>query len=276
MDHDYLEPVARLLTLGETDFGEWRTYSGLGISAAHIPDLIGMAGDLRLEERDTDDPAVYAPVHAWRALAELKAPQVMPVMIDRLDRCTRESWDDYVVEDFSQVASAVGRPALPFLFDYLRRPDRYGPNLWTAVDGTVAVARADPEVTGEVVAALRAHLEAWPTNAAEFNGGLISALVRLQDQEAMPLIRAAIEADAVDTMICGSLEHVEYDLGLRDLPPEPGGRAVDDRHPYRPEPPGELARPGTKSDGRGQANAKQRARARRKQAKVAKRRNRRK
>lgn len=69
----YPEPVFRLLTLGECRRRErWRNYLVLSIGPDRIPDLIRMMQDEELNRADSQSLEVWAPVHAWRALGQLR------------------------------------------------------------------------------------------------------------------------------------------------------------------------------------------------------------
>ena len=68
-DQKYSDPVAQLLTLGEPVDLTWLEYETQGIHAEHIPELIRLVEDHALRwESPEDESAIYAPVHAWRAL----------------------------------------------------------------------------------------------------------------------------------------------------------------------------------------------------------------
>lgn len=70
--YEYPPPVSRLLRLGDV--------RALGLTAEQVPALIRMAVDEELQWADSDSPEVWAPVHAWRALAQLQAgPAAKPL-----------------------------------------------------------------------------------------------------------------------------------------------------------------------------------------------------
>lgn len=75
-DAPYPPPLDRLLGLGGlfTRGRAWRDYLRMGIGREHVPDLLRMACDMELNHGDDDDPRVYAPLHAWRALSQLAPP----------------------------------------------------------------------------------------------------------------------------------------------------------------------------------------------------------
>jgi hypothetical protein len=74
---DYAVPVRRLLSIGETrnyDPAEWPDYAAkFGLRREHIDELIRLACDAALNWGDPDSPEVWAPLHAWRALGQLRA-----------------------------------------------------------------------------------------------------------------------------------------------------------------------------------------------------------
>jgi hypothetical protein len=77
MNHAHTDPVAKLLTYGEvgtfTRREPWPDYGEFGFTEEHIADLIRMATDPDLHLSPQDSAEVRAPVHAWRALARLRA-----------------------------------------------------------------------------------------------------------------------------------------------------------------------------------------------------------
>src|SRR5438093_123369 len=76
MSNDYKDPVARLLTLGDArPVKTWPNYLELGLSREHVPELIRMATDDELNWADSESLEVWAPIHAWRALGQLRAEE---------------------------------------------------------------------------------------------------------------------------------------------------------------------------------------------------------
>ena len=77
MADSYTDPAAQLLTyggvVGRTRDDNWPDYRDLGLTEESIPDLIRMATDLDPRDPRTDGSEVWAPLHAWRALAQLQA-----------------------------------------------------------------------------------------------------------------------------------------------------------------------------------------------------------
>ena len=91
----YQPPVARLLTMGESERispEQWPDYHELGIGPEQIPDLIQMATDEALNEASSESPEVWAPVHAWRALGQLRAVEAVEPLLELFDKLQDDDW----------------------------------------------------------------------------------------------------------------------------------------------------------------------------------------
>lgn len=74
MSTSYPPPVDKLLTYGDCrNFRDWPDYLALGFTHEHVDDLIRMGTSEELNWADSDSPEVWAPIHAWRVLGQLKA-----------------------------------------------------------------------------------------------------------------------------------------------------------------------------------------------------------
>jgi hypothetical protein len=135
----------------------------------------------------------------------------------------------------------------------------------TVADAVAAIGRKHPDARPRVVEILRGELENWRQNPPDLNAMLVSSLADLRVPEAMPVIREAMAAGAVDELITGPVEYIEWELGLRTGPKPPVWSAFG----------GPVPPPGSSSAARGQRNARERAQSRRRQAKASKKRNRR-
>ena len=84
---DYLPPVSRLLDLGECKWGkDWLDYASLGITSEHIPALIQLATDSRYLDDASEGSEGWAPIHAWRALGQLKSVEAVEPLLGLLRR----------------------------------------------------------------------------------------------------------------------------------------------------------------------------------------------
>src|SRR5215213_5616541 len=81
----YAAPVQRLLSFGEArsyNPSEWPDYcTRFGLEREHISDLIRMTCDAALNQADSTSSEVWAPMHAWRALGQMRAAEaVLPLL----------------------------------------------------------------------------------------------------------------------------------------------------------------------------------------------------
>lgn len=74
----YSEPVNQLLKYDKCKRYQpkyWPDYLSLGLTEKDIPQLIEMFKDKDLQFAKTSSMEVWAPVHAWRTLGQLKAKE---------------------------------------------------------------------------------------------------------------------------------------------------------------------------------------------------------
>lgn len=206
------DPVARLLTLGRPRPGpQWMDLQALGLNAAHIPALIGLVQDEALHEGE--EPAYWAPVHAWRALGQLRADEAVPALLAVLWR-TDDALDHWVAEDLPRVLGRIGPAAIPAVTAYLANPDH---GLWarTAAGSSLAqIGQQHPEAHAACVTALAGQLEHFQLQDPTLNGNLIGDLTDLGAVDQAELMAAAFAAEKVDLAIQGDWEEVQIELGL--------------------------------------------------------------
>src|SRR5438105_3414991 len=108
---DYPPPLDELLRLGEPVEGEdWPDYLQKGFGPEHVPDLLRMAGDDELHDADTETPLVWAPLHAWRTLGQLRAAEAAGELVDLFDRLADEP-DDWLYDEVPEVLGMIGPAA---------------------------------------------------------------------------------------------------------------------------------------------------------------------
>jgi hypothetical protein len=217
LPYRYSPPVDRLLTYGDCrKFHEWPNYLELGLSQEHVPELIHMATDEELHWADSDGLEVWAPVHAWRALGQLRAEEAVQPLIELLERFDNEiESDEYVMSDLPEVFGLLGHAAILPLTAYLQNDEHLDRSRITVAASLQSVAEHDPTVRDEVVAILKQQLEQFDVQDEGLNGFLISDLVDLKATEALPAIEQAFAAGAVDEMIMGDWEDVQIAFGLK-------------------------------------------------------------
>jgi hypothetical protein len=265
MKVDYSSPVSELLTYGDCrdSMVEWPDYRDLGLGTEHVGELIGMATDGDLNWADPDSLEVWAPVHAWRALGQLRATEAIEPLLHLFHELEESDWAG---EELPRVYGMIGSEAIPALERYLSRPSR---GLWprvTAAHSLERIGAAERSSREECVAVLSRQLERFARNDPSLNGFLVSYLVDLRAAEAAPLMERAFASGHVDPTIAGDWEDVQVEMGLKEARETPRSYSILDTFDA-PEPE-EPRQPSSEE------KAAAKARSKRRQAKASRKKNR--
>lgn len=208
----YAAPVDQLLTYGDarSTMG-WPNYLELGYEPEHIPELIRMATDARLNWADSESLEVWAPIHAWRTLGQLHAEAAIVPLLSLFDELDASEW---IIEEMPVVYSLIGPAALPALTDYLAQSGHLLFSYVAAAGCLRKIGEAHPAIRVECVSRIVQPLERFAANDPTLNGCLISDLIDLNAVEAAPLMARAFEANQVDLSVAGDWEDVQVELGL--------------------------------------------------------------
>lgn len=209
----YGPPLDRLIRLGEIVRGGRTSDSQAGFSAEHVPELIRMATDTELHQAPQDQPAVWAPLHAIRALGELKAEAAIEPLVRALRLI--DDGDDWIGGELAAALGKIGPASLPALCGYLADETK---GIWSRLGAgraIVAVATAEPAARASCVSAIATQLTAAVAQGPALNGGLVSLLLDLRAVEVAAVIENAFATDRVDEMVAGDWEDVQVELGLK-------------------------------------------------------------
>lgn len=219
----YHPPVMQLLSLGELRRDEKRDYAALGVSLNDVPALIRMATDYQLHDGPPDSPIIWSPIHAWRALAQLRAEEAIAPLVE-LFRRTDDEPDDWVSEDLPKDLAEFGAAALEPLTAYLADATHGDWSRVAAAKGIGLVAKKCPALRADCIARLSAQLDRFADQSETLNAFLLSPLWDLRAVEAMPVIERAFASGRVDESINGDVEDVQIEFGLK----------TQREHPWKP------------------------------------------
>ncbi len=271
MSTNYSSLVSDLLTFGDCrDFRGWPDYPDLvGLGPEHVSELIQMAKDEDLTWADPESLEVWAPIHAWRALGQLRATIASEPLLKLFQEV--DEGNDWAGDELPEVYGMIGRTAIPALERYLADAS---PELWarvTAVHSIERIAAGDPSARIKCVAVLSRQLEKFPQSDPILNGFLINYLIDLGAVGMAPLMEQAFAADSVDLLIVGDWEDVQVELGLKTARETPRPRYFALGPPTSDEPehdePGRYAPEASNSE-------KTARKAKRKQSKASRKKNR--
>ncbi len=270
-------PLDRLFEMGKVAYSvEWQGTDPdyvreLGLAQEHVPALIEIARRWLDADDYPKDVAGWAPIHAWRALGQLRAAEAVEPLLAMLSVLT-ETGDDYHMYDFPVIFGLIGPPAVPALTDYLHNPENglYARSI--AGDGLCEVGLRHPGARRDALAPLVEQLARFEENDYELNGFLVDHLTRLKAVEAAETIERAFASNNVAEDISGNWGTVRKELGVAGL-----GLAPDGPPPPQQNEPARFLGGVPMDDDVSRARKKQRekqAKAKRKQHEKAKKRNR--
>jgi hypothetical protein len=249
---DYSPALQHLFSLGEPSEGEWPDYLAGGLGPEHVPELIRLALDSSLFEKyPAEEPAGWAPVHAGRALGQLRALEAVEPLLGLFDEDRGSS--DYQWDDFRFVVALVGPAALPPLLAYLADEARAPKGRWRVGDALVELARQYPQARADSVAAMTRVLEQADRNDPALNGGMMNCLLDLHAVESAAVIEQAFKTGNIEELYVGRWEDVRHELGLGPPPARKRPEALREQGPP------------TKRSASPKARAQERAKDRKKQ-----------
>jgi len=203
------------------DEGDPDYVAEFGLNQADIPPLIDIACQWADAKRPEDE-VLFAPIHAWRALGQLRAADAVEPLLATQD--SLDAWgDQWYLEEFHDLFGLIGPTAVPPLVAYLSdRGHGEFPRI-SAANGLREVAKRHPEARPRVVDALATELAKRQPDAGSLNAFLVGYLADLKATGSAPIIEHAYAAGVVDAGVCGHWTKIRRELGVR------GERLVTDR-----------------------------------------------
>jgi hypothetical protein len=206
------------------DMWQWKTgeidyVAALALMAADVPELLAIARQWAEPfdwPEDENDVSGYAPIHAWRGLAQLRAAEAIGPLLEMMDPLDGLG-DDWYLDEFSHVFEWIGLASMAPLRDYLL-DDRHGVYPRTVASGGLKeLAKRHAHARDDVLKTLCEALSKYEQSDETFNGFLVADLLELKAVEAAELIERVHAADRVDITVCGNWETVRKELGVEGL-----------------------------------------------------------
>lgn len=216
MPGDYFDPVAQLLSYGACSpkrrHEKWPDYLKLGLTEDDVPDLIRMVSDSDLNRADSSSLDVWAPVHAWRALGQLRAEKAARPLVTLFQEYED---DDWLRSELPKVFSLIGPGAIATLEAFLENESVKPLNRITIPACLERIAEAHADHRDACIGVLVRQLRKYVANDETLNAFIVLSLAELQAIEAIDVIRKAFSRECVDLVVQGDLEDVEIMMGLR-------------------------------------------------------------
>ncbi|MEO1208178.1 MAG: PBS lyase [Cyanobacteria bacterium J06638_20] len=204
-----------MLKLGERHVRRqkhWHNYvKSFGFTDADISELMRMALDPDLNTADTNSSEVWAPVHAWRSLGQLRATDAIDPLLDNLEEMQD---DDYFREDLKAVLALIGPEAIPSIAKFIKDPDHTLYPKWSCIDALVEFWKTYPEARADCVAITVEQLQQFHRNSDTINAVLINNLIDMNAVETADLMKQAYASKRVDLGVLGDWIDAQRHLGL--------------------------------------------------------------
>jgi hypothetical protein len=211
---DYDDPVNKLLNYGSCQkIKGWPDYLKIGLTHEHIPELIRMVTDRNLLWADQESLEVWAPVHAWRALGQLRAEEAIKPLIGLFKGL---SDDDWASDELPDVMMLFGEKAIKPLREYLLDSSNKELARATAASCLEKIGNKNSSLKKDCISILAEYLEQSTVDVPTLSGLVIAHLIELEAADSIDVIRKAFNYGNVDLTVAGDLEDVEILLGLRE------------------------------------------------------------
>ncbi len=198
----YEPPLAILLTLGEpkaTAYREWPDYLAYGIEERDVAAAIRMVSDPDLDAADLHRPEAWAPVHAWRALAQLRAPEAVKPLLRLI---VTHDEDDWVHAEVPTALGMIGAPAIGPVSSRLADPNANEMVRCSCAYALEQIGTFHHDVRLRCVQILTRQLAKFAKNSPDVNGMIVTGLLDLGAIESLPVIERAYRMDCVDQDMC--------------------------------------------------------------------------
>jgi hypothetical protein len=186
----------------------------LGMTPEMTPDLVATILDERYYVGD-DDEEGYPHLFAYIALGQLKTPEAIDGLILGTQKWSHSDWFEWFCEAMPTIFRKIGSIAILPLIELLHDRHQTLDARTSAIHYLHEISVAEPEVRDRCLAPVVMEMERFADNDSEFNSFLVMYLAAdFKAVETAPLIEAAYAADRVDYGLIGDWEDVQILLGL--------------------------------------------------------------
>ena len=228
--------IQTLLKLGQPagNYRSWPDYvTQYGFTLDDVPTLLTLFSDDGINLLDEHRPEVWAPLHAWRILGQLRSEQAIQPFIASFDTL----FDDDCAQDELGIAlGLIGAKAIEPLERYLQQADESKDQFSysMATNSLCEIAKAHPASRAQVIQVCCNYMANPIESMHTLNGLLVCELIELNATEAIDDIRRLFARGCVDISCAGDLEDVEIELGLRDERSTPAPNYGESFEPLQP------------------------------------------
>ena len=190
----------------------WVNYpERFGLTEADVPELIRMACDPLFDQLAETNKASWAPIHAVRALGQLRAEEAIAPLLKLLLQD-----DDYFKQNIPEALGLIGESAIAPTAKYFHNSRHAAHDRIFFMACLEAIATKHPQHRQSCIERLMAELENHESREDDFlDSCLIDTLAELKAAEAAPLIETVFSSKEIDETIATSWPMVQVRLGLK-------------------------------------------------------------
>lgn len=208
----FLEKIPTFGEIKSSAINTWMNYLEMGAGKEDIPELIRISTDTSLFAKDNTDPASWAPVHAWRALAQLRASEAAQPLSALFDAQTDNEW---VFREIPWVFILLGPSAFTVLKTYMDDASHSEDGRSMAIECASRIGQAYPNMQEEVIKTLEHHLRKFREQSPFLNSCLILELSNMKSADSWWIIKQVFESGRYEKQISGNEMIVQLKLGLK-------------------------------------------------------------
>lgn len=193
-------------------YRHWENYLHLGFCTDDIAALLDILCDKSLLDAYLESDLGWAPLHAWRVLAQLKSTEAIEPIFKL---SAQYPHNDFMISELPVALSMIGQPARSAVVEALLGGNAAEGQKKLAAAALGEMALRQPEQRGDVIEVFRQYLQSPDPDSPVHNGLLVCHLLDLKAIELLDELRAFYKNDYADISITGDIEDVEIELGVR-------------------------------------------------------------
>ena len=128
---------------------KWPDYlTKYGFTDEDVPALLAIFTDQDIEQLSSDRPEVWAPLYAWRILAQLGSEDAIEPIVRSFDTLHE---DDWALGELCRVLGMIGPAAISTLVEFWHQPGKDEFSYVMAMDSLCEIAKQHPASRDQVI-----------------------------------------------------------------------------------------------------------------------------
>nr|VFK58091.1 MAG: yecA family protein [Candidatus Kentron sp. TUN] len=202
-----------LRKLGEPDQSkEWADYLVYGFGCDDVPNLLDIVTDQTPNDADENSAEIWASLHAWRTLGQLRCSEAIEPLINLFDRFNQNDW---ALTELPMVIGMIGNAGIEPLNRYLNSPSHDSFSRVMALESMEEIGLRHLDSRETVVSVMTTYLKSPDQDDPFLNACVVAGLLDFSAVESIDTIREVYAKGLAELSVCGDIEEIEISLGLR-------------------------------------------------------------